>query len=502
MNKSTPMPREREPVWILWGLVGIVLVVSLPLLTNYCLEADELYYQLLRIENLKEKLGNGQVFAGIMPGWTDGQRDTVAFLEGKVFLVIPALLRLLGMPVYAAYQLFLLLINIVTALISYKCFQKILCDSKITLFATALYMWMPYRINALYGVADVGEALAITFLPIVFYGLYLLLEEEKQEERDKAWIVMAVGYSLLLQSRWTSLVQVVMITVLLLAIKWKVIFCKTGILSLLKLGGALLVLNAGVLLPAAEVMLKDRAFVMLQGSQEIQYRGMYMVHYLVTFVTDGRVNYFDGIGFGDSMPLSFGFAVTCLILLYAWMAFVGKCREQWKKSRLWSWGRLLLLSGGIAFILSLRYFPWDALKMGSRIANIIFAGMLSPAEFVPIVSVCFVLFGSILLLHIKETEQPIYANGLLVALSVLAFVTTQFLVNDILRSRSPIRVYEGTELNAEQILSGAFLPLGTDEPVIAYAGYWNIAVILSVVGWIALCCYVILKYGKKHEKND
>jgi len=156
------------------SLVAIITVASLPLMVNYCIDGINVSFYL-------------RVLA-------EGGAENLFFL-------LPSLLVRVGMPLESAYMLMLFLVNVATALIAYVSFGKMFGSSSIGLTGSMIYMWLPYRLNDMYIRGDLGEAVAMAFLPMLCYGLYrVFTEDAEQKEYGRLWVLPAVAYSLVFQA--------------------------------------------------------------------------------------------------------------------------------------------------------------------------------------------------------------------------------------------------------------------------------------------------------------
>ena len=126
---------------VLW-LVFIVALVCLPLAAPG-IEGrwgQDLGFHLMRIEGIAEGLENG-VFPVKMQGlWMEGYGYPVSVYYGDFLLYIPALLRLCGVPVVAAYKIFVALVNLGTGLLALYSFRKIFGDDRVALVCAAAYL--------------------------------------------------------------------------------------------------------------------------------------------------------------------------------------------------------------------------------------------------------------------------------------------------------------------------------------------------------------------------
>lgn len=166
---------------VFWRLVGTVLLAYFPYLTDYFIIGDDTLVWLQRIEGMRGNL-----------------------LHGEVFLWLPVLLRFIGFPVMTAYKLFVLATIAATAVISYLSFKRCVQDRQAALFGAFAYTLNPWYLYTVYCRGAVGEFSAMTFLPLVFCGIYSLFSENARASGDKQhkWYI-AVGIAAILQGRLT-----------------------------------------------------------------------------------------------------------------------------------------------------------------------------------------------------------------------------------------------------------------------------------------------------------
>ncbi len=215
------------------GIAGIVLLSSLPLMNQYNIHGHDYEHHLYSIEGIAEGLLSGQFPVRIMPNWWNEFGDGAPMFYADAMMYIPALLLVLGYSMQTAYKFYIVFINLLTAWIAYKCFVKISKDSKMALLGAFLYTLNLYRLIDIYIRCAVGEYTALTFLPLILLGIYLIEKE--------GWIYLALGVTGCIQSHMLVCVMSAFLFLLfcLLNIRWVfkrrifLNFCKAGIFSLL-----------------------------------------------------------------------------------------------------------------------------------------------------------------------------------------------------------------------------------------------------------------------------
>lgn len=104
---------------IAFVLIYGVVLASYPLFSDYLIDGHDLRFHLYRIEGLKAGLQSGQFPVRIDPVHNAGYGYATATMYPNLFLYFPAILRLRGVSMVMSYQILLISINTLTALIMY-----------------------------------------------------------------------------------------------------------------------------------------------------------------------------------------------------------------------------------------------------------------------------------------------------------------------------------------------------------------------------------------------
>ena len=119
------MKRDQKKINIMLGCVALMIVTSLPLLTDFLVVGTKLYQQLSRVEALVEGIRQFGITMWAKPEWIDPAGLSFAHQYGDTFLYVAVALRMLGFSVQAAFRGMLLLVNVFTVLVAYYSFQRI-----------------------------------------------------------------------------------------------------------------------------------------------------------------------------------------------------------------------------------------------------------------------------------------------------------------------------------------------------------------------------------------
>lgn len=167
-----------------------------PLLTkSMVFNGDDAWYQIDRIFEIKRNLTQG-VFMPFMYTFTFGQ---IAFPLGifypqitiSVISIITLFFQNAVTGVYAGIAFF----TLITLLITYYILRKLGKSVGSAYVGAILYTFATYRTIDAFSRFATGEYLAMTFLPLCFYGFYAILSG-----KNKEWPYLAIGFSFVLLS--------------------------------------------------------------------------------------------------------------------------------------------------------------------------------------------------------------------------------------------------------------------------------------------------------------
>lgn len=127
----------------------LLIFISIPLFSGYLYRISgghDINFHLMRIEGLAEGLRMGQFPVKIQPAWYEGYGYGCSVFYGDIFLYVPALMRLFGVPLQWAYKFYVLMTQAGTIAISAYSFGRIFKDKKIAFVGTVLYALAIYRL--------------------------------------------------------------------------------------------------------------------------------------------------------------------------------------------------------------------------------------------------------------------------------------------------------------------------------------------------------------------
>ena len=202
----------REKIWIAVIHLAVILV-SLPLFSSELFWGADAPAHLMRLDGTRDAFLGREFPAFIYPRNDEGY-GILGFMYPGLFLYVPAVLRVFRVSVPFAFNLLYLVINISGALVAYISSKPIFAKKEIRYLYTLLYVLLPYRLVNIYTRADLGEALAMVFIPLVISGLYICICEESELYSKRAICYLTAGMTGIINSHVLSSVMVSVFIVL------------------------------------------------------------------------------------------------------------------------------------------------------------------------------------------------------------------------------------------------------------------------------------------------
>lgn len=373
-------------------VTAIGLFASLPFFTNYYTAGIDLEFHLLRIEGIKDALLSGQFPVRMQPPWYGGAGYPVSVLYGDAFLYFPAVLRILGLDVGQALNVFRIALNLATAALAYLAFQKIFRHSKIALLGAGLYTLSLYRLTNLFNRGALGEAIAMAFFPLVLLGLYQIYFEACPQ--NKGWLWLSLGLGGLINSHLLSCVLAAGLMLLwALALLRRTLRWST-LRQFLKAAVATLGMNLWFLLPFLDYS-RLPLLVFTNQANTLNATGLFLLQLFMLFPNVTGVELGAKQGYVNEMGYSLGlaFLIGIFCLLYAFYTCWRQKNDE-REKKILTLGVVALAVGGAILAASLSVFPWDLLQRLSpllaRLVSMVqfLSRLLSPAAAVLALGSC------------------------------------------------------------------------------------------------------------------
>lgn len=450
----------------LW-LSGIVFVASIPYLCGQTYFGGDLVYHLQRIEGVKDGLLMGQIPVRLEPRWLFDHGYANGIFYCNVFLLFPAILRILGFPVYFSYHCYCIAVNAATAWVSYSCFVRIFRKNGIACLCSGVYTLSIYRIYKLVFVSAVGEGTALLFLPLLLYGLYAIFEESMDaEEGRKAWVPLAIGATGLLYSHVLSC-EITVLVVLLYALLYARKFFTRRVLGQFGRAAAFSLL-AGLwyLIPFADFYLSQNFHIKNVSARTIQEHGLLVGHLLVQFWKPGIHEPAEGFGLQDSHPVGLG----AILILYA-VVFLGLwClkREKENDGRC-AFAKRTFLIGIVMMIMSLRIFPWNGIQRIHPLLASLVSSLQFPYRFLGWGTLCLVMVMGYCLVCLERSNKLWY-RGFACATALVLLASNLYFIHYLMQDDLWVKIYDHAGMGFGYVSGAEYVIEGTDHTAITFSG--------------------------------
>ena len=453
---------------VMFGITLITIFASLPVLTDYVLNSGDIGYHLKRIEGLKDGLLSGQFPVRIAPRWLEGNGYADAIFYCEVMLLPAALLRMIGFTVTTGYQLYMVLVNFLTAVIAYYCFKKMFKDEYAGLICSMLHTLSIYRIFNTYVKGSLGETLAMVFLPFIVYGFYRVFTEDPGEKKYKwCFVPLTIGFCGIIQSHLLTCELVGGFTILLCVILWKKVLRKETFLVLAKTVICSALICAWFIVPFLDYMITGDFVIQHVSARTIQERGLYIAHLFMAIPFYGGNTQFQNSGMVDTAPMGVGFALMVVLFVWLYLWFTenktGLQKGGLKKQEI---GFAKIAS--VFAMLALNLFPWDWIQSKHSILATLVSSLQFPTRVLTIASVLLTALAGALCKYVFASGKDVWKITFVGAICGLTVITGLYTLSDHLYQGSYSKIYNAAGMGYGYVAGAEYLPYGTDQTKLVF----------------------------------
>lgn len=400
---------------VVCGLLFIVLLASVPYLWGICTGRGDTMYHLQRIEGVKDGLLSGMFPVRIEPEWVHGHGYASAIFYCNALLIFPAILRLLGFTVIASYNAYCIMLNVLTVLISYYCFSKIFKSRQIGLACAALYTLSIARIYKLMVIGVVGEGSAMTFMPLIFYGIYrALTEDTKTKEYKTAWLPIALGYAGVLQTHVLTCEITAFLTIIVCFCFVKQVLQKPVFIELAKGAIGAFLLSLWYLIPFVDYYFTQDLHIKHVSGRTIQYNGLSLWQLFLHYWKVGDNTALQEAGILQTHPLGVGFILAMAVVAFLLLWFFGAFQTDRNKQI--TAGKVSAILACVLMLMSLKIFPWDKIQQMGEVASALISSLQFPNRFLGWATMFLVAVMGCILYYLHENQRT---QGYRVALGII-----------------------------------------------------------------------------------
>lgn len=404
---------------------AIIMSISYIVLPGF-IEGHDIYDRLSHIQALTNEIKNGTFPVYIFSDYLSGYGLGMGLVYTDFFYYIPAFLHVVGVPLLLSYKILIIIIVFSTYFSMLFCTKKITKSIDVSIMISSLYVLSSYFLNDLYIRADIGENLAMIFIPFILLGLYEIIFSDN----DKGYY-LTIGLVGVYISHILSCYLCIFLVLFIVIANIKSIFNDKKRLKNLLIYGLLSVGIVSFLwIPMFDSMFSNNMVIANQSNSDLT--SSRVLNPLFVF---GELFYYNVSK--NWTPPGIGFVFIFLTLLFIF--------DKNKKNK---YSTQLIIIGYIFLFMTTYLFPWS---IGSKI----FGVMEFPWRFYFIVTSCL-LFGFSMFIN---NTNIINKTKLFILLSLFMIFTYTFFTYNIF-IYSPM--YKDTYEIKYSVASGYELPIGTD----------------------------------------
>lgn len=312
--------------------IAIFVVASLPLACGYVMEGGDVLLWLARVESVKDNLQARYFSLYPSAELINAYGGRFSALNSDLWLLIPAIIRILGGSITTAYRLYMLLLNFISILTVYIMFDELFKKKELVSLGVLLYMTCPYRIYICYDKANLGMVAAWALIPLVVGGMIKAFRTTMTWKKAVviAVALAAVGYS-------DGILLVLLTGCIIL-----------GVIRFKKLQGLIPIIAGWLLyLPGASDWLRYLLTGRV-GDLDIPIRMLSGQGYVLG-------QFFSTWTYRQGCP-GLGLGIMCGLGFYLWSRFAYNDFHVKPQYTFWTFAMCIFA------ILSLEYFPWDVVQ--------------------------------------------------------------------------------------------------------------------------------------------
>lgn len=378
------------------------IFVSIPLLSDKLnMLYDDGVQHICRLMGTFQSIVEGQTFPVIMSNFANGFGYSWNLFYSPVTAYIPLIFKILGMSFTNCIKMFMFLVVFLSGLSMYFFTKKVTKNDIVSTLAAIIYIFAPYRLTDMYIRNAIAELTSFIFLPMVFMGIYNILNEKKN---DYILAIGAIGLILthLIIGMYTAIISFIYLLVNYKKLKDIEIIKKLAINILL-----IIVITSFFWAPLLEHKMATEYEVFKEGRMErTEVLVAYKLSFSELFVTMQNGGMIYEIGWVSII----GLVLTPIVI---------KKLKEHKDTPFYKMYLFSLISGLICLFMTLKIFPFEKLPAILKMLQFSFR-LLEFSSF-------FLAF--VVAVNIAVVAKKIKMSDVLILLVILMILTSFYVGN-------------------------------------------------------------------------
>ena len=225
-RKLEALKNKRCVPYIIITIIGIL--VSLPLIGLQIRGTDDGWLHLIRIIGIDNAIKNESFPFLIQPFFCNDWGYSMTAFYPSIVSYVPYFLSIFMGSFINGIKIFAAITVILSGITMYQFLMEITEKKKLSLIGAIVYMILPYRLENIYNRFAIGEFTAFVFIPLVFLGLYNLLNGN-----GKKHYYIAIGATGLMLSHTISTIYTAVFCLIYILFNLKLFFKKDVLIKCL-----------------------------------------------------------------------------------------------------------------------------------------------------------------------------------------------------------------------------------------------------------------------------
>lgn len=225
-RKLEALKNKRCVPYIIITVIGIL--VSLPLIGLQIRGTDDGWLHLIRIIGIDNAVKNESFPFLIQPFFCNDWGYSMTAFYPSIVSYVPYFLSIFMGSFINGIKIFAAITVILSGITMYQFLMEITEKKKLALIGAIVYMILPYRLENIYNRFAIGEFTAFVFIPLVFLGLYNLLNGN-----GKKHYYIAIGATGLMLSHTISTIYTAVFCLIYILFNLKLFFKKDVLIKCL-----------------------------------------------------------------------------------------------------------------------------------------------------------------------------------------------------------------------------------------------------------------------------
>lgn len=217
----------KEKRWIHYIIITVIgLLVSIPFIWLQVRTTDDGWLHLIRLIGLDNSIHESNFPYLVAPYICRNFGYSMLAFYPPIVTYIPYVLGLITNAFHIGIKIFAALTVVFSGIFMYNFINEVSKNKAISFLAAVIYITFPYRLEVLYNRFAIGEFTAFIFIPLVFQGLYNLLNGD-----GKKHFYIAIGAIGLLLSHTISTIFTALFCIVYILFNIKKFFRKEVIVK-------------------------------------------------------------------------------------------------------------------------------------------------------------------------------------------------------------------------------------------------------------------------------